>query len=171
MSSRWEGFDHVSGLRDAMGGLLDRSMLFGDRGEHDAGAAPRAQSVPANVFEAEDFLMVIAPLPGVQEEDIDITVRGNTVTLAAGARADLKPESGKRYLRQEWHYGPYQRTLELPYGVDAESAEATFDNGVLTVRVQKAETERTHRIQVTTTRSAGAGQPGAWQPGEPTRQP
>ena len=108
---------------------------------------------------------------GVREEDIDITVRGNAITLEAGERADLKPESGKRYLRQEWHYGPYQRTLELPYAVDAESAEATFGNGVLTVRVRKAETERLHRIPVKTTSSAGSAQPGAWQAGEPTRQP
>ena len=171
MSSRWDGFDQLSSLRDAMGGLLDRSMLFGDRGEHGAGAAPRAQSVPANVFEAEDVLMVIVPMPGLQEEDIAITVRGTTITLEAGERADLKPESGKRYLRQEWHYGPYQRTLELPYAVDAESAEATFDNGVLIGRIQKAETERLQRIQLKTTNPAGAGQRRAWQAGEPTRQP
>ncbi len=171
MSSRWEGFDRLSGLRDAMGDLMDRSMLFGDRGERGAGAAPGGQSVPVNVFEAEDILMVIVPMPGLQEEDIDITVRGTATTLAAGERADLKPESGKRYLRQEWHYGPYQRTLELPYAVDAESAEATFDNGVLTVRVQKAESERSRRIPVKTTSPSGSGQPGGWQAGEPTRQP
>src|SRR5215207_2173947 len=170
MSSRREGFDPVSGLRDAMGGLMDRGMLFGDRGERGAGAPPRAQAMPVNVFEAEEFLMVIAPMPGLREEDIDITVRGNTITLEAGERADLKPESGKRYLRQEWHYGPYQRTVELPYAVDAESAEATFGNGVLTVRVQKAETERIRRIQVKTTSPAGPAQPGAWQAGELTRQ-
>jgi HSP20 family protein len=146
-------------------------MLFGDRSERGAGAVPRDQSVPVNVFEAEDFLLVIVPMPGLQEEDIDITMSGNIITLASGERADLKPESGKRYLRHEWHYGPYQRTLELPYAIDAESAEATFGNGVLTVRVQKAETERSHRIPVKTTSPSGAGQPGAWQAGEPTRQP
>ena len=173
MSSRWEGLDRLSGLRDTMGDLMDRSMLFGDRGERGAGTTPGAQAVPVNVFEAADFLMVIAPMPGVQEDDLDITARGHTITLEAGERADLKPESGKRYLRHEWHYGPYRRTLELPYAVDAYSSEATFDNGVLTVRVQKAETERVRRIQVKTTRPAGAGQPGQsgqWQPGEPTRQ-
>ena len=171
MSSRWEGFDRLSGLRDAMGGLMDRSMIFGDRGDRGAGADASAQLVPVNVFEAEDFLMVIAPMPGVQEDDLDITARGHTITLEAGERADLKPESGKRYLRHEWHYGPYRRTLELPYAVDAYSAEATFDNGVLTVRVQKAESERSRRIQVRTASPSGSGQPGAWQAEEPTRQP
>ena len=125
--------------------------------------------MPVNVFEAEDFLMVIAPMLGVQEDDLDITVRGTTIMLEAGERADLKPASGKRYLRREWHYGPYRRMLELPYAVDADSAEATFDNGVLTVRVQKAESERSRRIPVKTTSPSGSGQPGAWQAGEPTR--
>ena len=115
--------------------------------------------------------MVIAPMLGVQEDDLDITVRGTTIMLEAGERADLKPASGKRYLRREWHYGPYRRMLELPYAVDADSAEATFDNGVLTVRVQKAESERSRRIPVKTTRPSGSAQPGAWQAGEARRQP
>ena len=170
MSSRWEGFDHLTGLRDTMGGLIDRSMLFGDRGERGTGQQS-AQAVPVNIFEGEDFLMVIAPMPGVQEDDLDITVRGNTITLEANERADLKPESGKRYLRHEWRYGPYRRTLELPYAVDADSAEATFHNGVLTVRVQKAETERLRRIPVKTTSPSSSGQSGQWQAGDPTRQP
>jgi HSP20 family protein len=172
MSSRWEGFpDNFTSLRDAMSRLIDQSMVFGDRGERGE-SQQSAQSVPVNVFEAEDFLMIIAPMPGLHEEDVDITVRGNTLTLEGRERADLKPESGKRYVRHEWRYGPYRRMIELPYAVDANSAEATFDNGVLTVRVQKAETERVRRIQVKTTRPAGSGQPGQsgqWQPGQPTR--
>ncbi len=171
MTNRWEPFDHLTGMRDTVGRLFDQHSPFGGRSEGGDGPQGGVQSVPVNIFEAEDLFMIIVPMPGLQEEDIDITVRGTTITLAAEERADLKPESGKRYLRQEWHYGPYQRTLELPFAVDAESAEATFGNGVLTVRVRKAETERLHRIPVKTTSSAGSTQPGAWQAGEPTRQP
>ena len=170
MSSRWEGFDNFTSLRDAMSRLIDQSMVFGDRAERGE-AQPSAQSVPVNIFEAEDFLMVIAPMPGLQEDDIEITVRGNSLTVEGRERADLKPESGKRYIRHEWRYGPYRRMLELPYAVDANSAEATFHNGVLTVRVQKAETERVRRIQVKTTQPGDGGRSGQqWQAGEPTRQ-
>lgn len=149
MANRWDSFDQLTGLRETMGDLFERGMSVGNRG---AGAAPGAQAVPVNIFEAKDFLMVIAPMPGVQAEDLDITVRGNTITLTATERADLKPDSGKRYLRHEWRYGPYRRTVELPYPVDADTADATFHNGVLTVRVQQAEAERMRRIQVKTTR-------------------
>lgn len=159
MSNRWDQFDNqFTSLRDAMGRLLDQSFTFG-RGEsgEGGGGGATAQTVPINVFEAEEVLMILVPMPGLQEEDIDITVRGNSLTVEGKERADLKPDSGKRYLRHEWRYGPYRRMIELPYAVDSSSAEATFGNGVLTVRLQKAETERVRRIQVNTG-SSGSGQ-------------
>ena len=136
-----------------MGRLLDQSFTFGGRGE--SGESHGAQTIPVNIFEAEEVLMILAPMPGLQEEDVDITVRGNTLTLEGRERADLKPDSGKRYLRHEWRYGPYRRMVELPYAVDANSAEATLGNGVLTVRLQKAETERVRRIRAAVEWRAG----------------
>ncbi len=146
MSSRWdEPFERLTSLREAMQRLIDQSFIFAGRGEGGA------QSVPVNIFESGDTLVVTAPLPGVQEEDVEITARGNMLTIEARERADLKTaETGKRYLRHEWRYGPYQRTVELPYAVDATSAEATLGNGVLTVRLTKAPAERSHRINVRT---------------------
>jgi HSP20 family protein len=149
MSSRWEPLDNLTSLRDAMNRLFDQSVVFGGRGESGGPAAgAAAQTVPVNIFEAEDVLMITMPMPGVQDEDIEISARGNTLTVESRERADLKPDSGKRYLRHEWRYGPYRRMVELPYAIDANSAEATFGNGVLTVRLQKAETERVRRINV-----------------------
>lgn len=147
-SGRWEPFDQLTSLRDAMSRLMDQSFTFAGRGGEGVGA----QSIPVNIFESEDILMVTAPVPGLHEEDIEITTRGNSLTIEARERADIKPdETGKRYIRHEWRYGPYRRTVELPYAVDAGSAEATFGNGVLTVRLTKAATERSHRINVKTT--------------------
>lgn len=164
MTSRWDRFDdQFTSLRDAMGRLLDQSFTFGGRGEGGE-VQGGAQTVPVNVFEAEEILMILVPMPGLQDEDVDITVRGNTLTVEGRERADLKPESGKRYLRHEWRYGPYRRMIELPYAVDANSAEATLGNGVLTVRLQKAETERIRRIRVSG--GASGGQIGGQGGGE-----
>lgn len=157
MANRWEPFDNLTSLRDAMGRLLDQSFTFGDRERAGQGGQGAAQSVPVNIFEAEDTLMVIAPMPGLQDEDIEISVRGNSITIEGRERGDLKPDSEKRYLRHEWRYGPYRRMIELPYAVDANSAEATLGNGVLTVRLQKAETERARRIEVRTTKPLERG--------------
>jgi len=151
MSGRWDFDNNFTTLRDAMSRLIDQSMVFGGREGGSGEAQPaQAQTVPVNIFEAEDIVMVIAPMPGVQDEDIDIQVRGNSLTIEGRERAGLKPEAGKRYVRNEWRYGPYRRMVELPYAVDANSAEATLGDGVLTVRLSKAETERTRRIEVKT---------------------
>jgi HSP20 family protein len=159
MTSRWDQFDNqFTSLRDAMGRLLDQSFTLGNRGEGGGESTQNATSIPVNIFEAEDIIMVIAPMPGLQDEDIDITVRGNSLTIEGRERADLKPGSGKRYLRHEWRYGPYRRMIELPYAVDANSAEATLGNGVLTVRLSKAETERVRRIQVRGGASGSVGE-------------
>jgi HSP20 family protein len=146
MSSRWEPFDQLTSLRDAMSRLMDQSFIFSGRGQ----AEGSAQSIPVNVFETDEVLMVVAPVPGLQQEDIEITARGNTLTIEGRERADLKPESPKRYLRHEWRYGPYHRMVELPYAVDPSTAEATMGNGVLTIRLTKAATERSHKISVKT---------------------
>ena len=170
MSGRWEQFDNLTSLRDAMGRLFDQSFTFGGRGEGPEGSQSNVQTVPVNIFEAEELLMIFVPMPGLQEEDVDITVRGNSLTVEGRERADLKPESGKRYLRHEWRYGPYRRMIELPYAVDANTAEATFGNGVLTVRLQKAETERVRRIQVRSGQGQGQRSQGG-QGGEQHIQP
>ena len=158
MSTRWEPFDNLTGLLDTMGQLFDQHSPFGGRGEGGDGPQGSVQSVSVNVFEAEDLFMIIVPMPGLQEEDIDISVRGTSLTIESRERADLKPESAKRYVRHEWRYGPYRRTIELPAAVDADSAEATLGNGVLTVRLQKAEAERVQRVQVRAGGGAGSGQ-------------
>jgi HSP20 family protein len=146
MSGRWEPFEQLTSLRDAMSRLMDQSFTFHGRGGENGG---NAQSVPVNIFESNDILMVTAAMPGVQEEDIDVTARGNTLVIEARERGDLKPEeTGKRYIRHEWRYGPYHRMVELPYAVDADSADANLGNGVLTVRLNKAATEKSHKINV-----------------------
>lgn len=148
-SGRWEPFDQLTSLREAMSRLMDQSFTFARGGD---GGATSAQTVPVNVFEAEDVLMVTAPMPGLQQEDVEISVRGNSLTIEGRESGDLKPsETGKRYIRHEWRYGPYHRMVELPYAVDANSAEATLGNGVLTIRLTKAATERSHKINVKTT--------------------
>ncbi len=149
MSSRWEPMEQLTSLRDAMSRLMDQSFTFAGRGGE--GGSNNAQSVPVNMFESGDILMVTAMMPGVQEEDIEVTTRGNTLVIESKERGDIKPEeTGKRYIRHEFRYGPYHRMIELPYAVDAGSAEATLGDGILTVRLSKAATERSHKINLRT---------------------
>ena len=92
------------------------------------------QHLPVNMFEASDAVVIITPMPAVMADDIQITVDGRTLTITA----DCRSEAPKDYLLHEWHYGPYERTLELPEGYGG-GAEGSFGNGQLALRVLKGE--------------------------------
>ncbi len=116
------------------------------------GVVPRrllsAPSYPAmNVWSNQDGALITAEVPGVQPEHIDISVVGETLTLT-GER--LAPEVGEdaRYHRQERGYGKFSRSIELPFRVDADQVQATFDQGVLQIRLPRAEEDKPRKISV-----------------------
>ena len=88
--------------------------------------------VPVNVYEAEEALVVVAPLPGVRAGDITVVVEGTELRIAASMRS----AAAKDYLVHEWHYGPFERTVELPDGFGG-GGTATFGNGQLAVRLTR----------------------------------
>ncbi len=83
-----------------------------------------------------DFYRIDVELPGVKPEDIDLSVHENSLTVR-GEKHFEHQEGGKSYFFSEREYGAFQRTFRLPSDADADSAEADFDNGVLTIRVPK----------------------------------
>lgn len=89
--------------------------------------------VPVNVYETDGALVVIAPMPGVQPDDVEISIRDNTLVLEAAVRADASKRS---YLVREWDYGGYHRELPLPEGFGAPIT-ATLGNGQLAVSLQR----------------------------------
>lgn len=125
--------------------MRERSDLFG-RPDSDQWSGMRGtqQHIPVNVYETEGDVVVIAPMPGVQAEDIDVQVQGTTVSIRAGLRGP--GQENRRYLRHEWTYGPYQRTVELPLDIDAEHANASHSNGILVVSFPKGPRSRAVRV-------------------------
>ena len=107
-------------------------------------AAGQAQHVPVNLYETEQALVLVAPLPGVMPDDISVTVEGRTVRLAA----ELRTKAVKDYLLHEWHYGPYERTVEVPEGFGG-TAEATFANGQLALRIERGDGGGRRAVEVT----------------------
>ena len=92
------------------------------------------QRVPVNMYETEGALVIVSPLPGVMADDIEITIgRGQAVIKAA-----MRTAAGKDYILHEWHYGPYERTIDIPEGFGGAGA-ATFGNGQLALRVERGE--------------------------------
>jgi HSP20 family protein len=102
---------------------------------------------PVNAWVGEESIQISAQIPGVIPEDLDLQITGKTLVLK-GERKESIPEDADRRIHRERHFGPFQRKLELPYEVDPESAEATSNNGILTVKLNRAERDKPRRITV-----------------------
>lgn len=119
-------------------------------------------AIPINMFDNDRELMVVAPMPGVGPEDItiDVTDDGH-LTLRAAQHGEGQERIA--YLTREWSYGPYERTVELPYAVDAMRANVSYGNGVLAMTFPRAGSTSAGRILVERTghaRGVAAGHRG-----------
>ncbi|HEY8369230.1 MAG TPA: Hsp20/alpha crystallin family protein [Thermodesulfobacteriota bacterium] len=97
---------------------------------------PERRELPINAFETDEELVVVAPMPGIEPEDITVRVEGDTLTMESDARGE---DADKRYLHHEWTYGPYHRSVKLPSPVDGRTANVTFGNGVLTIVLPRSQ--------------------------------
>jgi HSP20 family molecular chaperone IbpA len=108
------------------------------------------QQLPVNMWETTGAVVVVAPMPAVTADDVDVTIEGRTLRIAAACRT----EAPKEYLLHEWHYGPYERQLELPDGFGG-TAEATFGNGQLALRVERGDADGDRRAVPVTAKPSG----------------
>lgn len=101
---------------------------------------------PVDIYEEDDSLVLLVDLPGVKEEDVDIHVEDNVLTLKAKVQEILKEAVP---LQQEFKFGDLYRRFTLSNLVDQEKITATLRDGVLKVILPKAEAKKPKRIQVT----------------------
>jgi HSP20 family protein len=126
-----------------------------DRLFEDSFVSPRSwslgeeQLVPLDVFTSDDEVTVQAVLPGVRPEDVDITVEGSTLTISGDTTRSVADTDGSPIL-QEIRRGRFMRTLSLPAGMEPDKATATFEDGVLTLRIPKAEAVKPRQIRIKT---------------------
>jgi HSP20 family molecular chaperone IbpA len=110
-------------------------------------AEMRPQSVPVNVYEASEALVLVAPMPAVTSADVCVELSpGAPSTLRVWAH--VRSAAPREYLLHEWEYGGYERQIELPAGYGG-GVEATLRNGQLVVRVLRGECVQVARIAPT----------------------
>jgi HSP20 family protein len=102
---------------------------------------------PLNVAETDKSVVVSLEAPGMTEEDIDIEVMGNQITISGEKKLESKTD-GKELRRIERQYGKFSRTVTLPSAVRADGIEAVYSKGVLTVTIPKAQETPTKKIKV-----------------------
>ena len=110
---------------------------------------------PTDVSEDANALQITMELPGVRPEDVRLSLENNILTIRGEKRQELD-ENNERVHRFERVYGVFERTFALPNTVDPDKIEARFENGVLVVRIPKAERARPREIKVNTPASGAA---------------
>jgi len=146
---RWRPFEDMLTLREAM----DR--LFEDSYVRPARTARRGEtgSLPVNVWEDADALHVVARVPGIDPDHLDITITGEVLTLRGRFPSDAEREEAKEwtwYANELWH-GAFERTINLPTKVQPDKVDAAFKNGTLHLTVAKAEQLKPRTIKVKVT--------------------
>lgn len=106
---------------------------------------------PIDAYATDHEVVILAAIPGVSAEDINITVEQNTVTISGSVPSAAKSDhaKGATWYLHELPSGSFRRALTLPMEVDAAKTEATFDSGILRLVLPKAEASRPRQIQVT----------------------
>ena len=102
---------------------------------------------PIDVLEREESLEFTAELPGLKKDDIDITVEDKVLTLS-GERKFENTEERNGYHRIERSYGTFSRSFTLPHEVDQTKVKASFEDGVLTIQIPKAEAAKPRKIEI-----------------------
>ena len=135
----------VMGLHSAMQRLLDDAFVGGGWSGEGEGVVT---GFPVDLYDKQDALELHAVLPGVKPDDIDISVTGNTVSIRAECRAEQDVDRGGALLRERT-FGTMQRAFTVPTQISADKVEASFENGVLKVRLPKSDAVRPKKISVT----------------------
>jgi HSP20 family protein len=136
--------------------------VSGSQGQGDVGNFVNASM---NVSETDKVLRITAELPGVTEQDIEVSLDDDVLTIRGEKKFERKDDK-ENFHFVERSYGTFQRSLRLPYTINPEQVQASFENGVLTVTVPKTgRQERSRRIQVQA--GAAQGRPGAQIEHEP----
>jgi HSP20 family protein len=127
----------------------DMNRMFEDFFQDMPANRPYGQRYPAmNLWEDGDAAYVESELPGVTLEDLDVSVRGNEVTIAGHRK--IADQQDVAYHRRERAFGDFTRTLQIPWEIDADKVEATLRDGVLTVRLPKSESAKPKKVKVLT---------------------
>jgi len=102
--------------------------------------ATKAQTIPVRIYSADEHIVLAAPLPGLEPENISITIAGNKVSIQGEERGPGQHRSD--VVLDEWTIGPYYREVTLPQAVDGRLTNATYGNGVLVLSMPKQKNEK-----------------------------
>ena len=152
-STRWDPWGDIVTLREAMNNLLEESFVSRGRPGDPVAPSPTtagAVGLALDVREMGDAFEVTASVPGVSPDNVEITVLGDRLRIRGERKGETEPAAadGGRWVLRERRYGPFERTVNLPTAVKPDAASAEFKDGVLTIRLPKADEAQPRTIPV-----------------------
>ena len=142
-SAPWSALNRWSNLRDELNSFFDTPFWsgFGRTSQLFNGWSPAL-----DLYESGDHLVAVVELPGMRNEDIEMSLHDGTLTISGERkRENTNGETGQR---TERHVGTFRRSITLPTRVDASKVSATYQDGILKVTLPKAEEAKPKQIQV-----------------------
>ncbi len=144
-TSEWDPFSLISSVRDEMDRLFDNSLApWRPTG---AGFSEGAWTPEVDVIEDENSVIIRANIPGLKQDEIDLSVVGDTLTLKGEKKQESEVKK-ENYHRIERSYGFFQRVIPLPSAVDADKVKASYQDGVLEVELPKKEEAKPKKIDI-----------------------
>jgi HSP20 family protein len=152
---RWEPARELNTIQSEMNRLFNTFFDNPTAGGASGNGATMRRWIPAtDLVETENDFVLKADLPGLTEEDVNIELEDDVLTIS-GERKSEHEDRKDGYYRIERSYGSFRRSLTLPEGVDPEAVKASFDHGVLEVHVPKPEERKPRKVAI----SVGGGEP------------
>ncbi|NQW23563.1 MAG: Hsp20/alpha crystallin family protein [SAR202 cluster bacterium] len=133
--------------------LVGFPAFFDGNGYLDEGEK-RDWSIPLDIVKDEDKVTIQASLPGINPDDIDVTIEDGVLTIKAETHSEEERKDGE-YVVRERRVGSFHRSLRLSEHVDTDKVEPRYENGVLTITLPVAEAKKAKRLKV----SAGTALP------------
>lgn len=137
--TRWDPFQEMTTLREAMNHLLSESFVRPQRGVSGV-------YVPLDLYETEHEYVASLAVPGLKPDDFEITMQQNVLSISG--RTQPEQVEGAHYHMRERRYGDFTRALQFPTPINAENIQAHLSNGILTIHVPKSDTAKPRRITV-----------------------
>jgi HSP20 family protein len=152
--TRWDPFQDLRDAQEEMAQMTQMTQMsqmlaraLGLQGQQQGSGTATAWAPALDISERKDAYLVTVELPGVEADDLEITLEDGLLTIQ-GERHFAHDSSEQQFHRVERRYGAFRRSITLPAQVQAEQIEASFDNGVLQIVVPKMEEATPKRIQV-----------------------
>ena len=139
MLSRWDPFREMMTMRQAMDRLIENSI--------SEGTSTQEWGLPLDVVEDENDYTIKASIPGVKPDDLDITFDKGMLTIRGELKDESESTKGQYHLRER-RYGTFTRSISIPTSVKPDEIQANYNDGILTLKMPKAEDVKPKRIPI-----------------------